>query len=311
METERLVNLGDQTSSENGGWIATYADLIVVSIITGIATLVIFVPYLNASILRLVFGYAIIWFVPGYTLLAALFPRKDDITNLERLVFSITLSILVVALVGLFLNYTQWGVVLEQVVASLVGFIGVCVAAAYVRRMQLSPRDRFYVRLNRQAAAESFGAGSFTSGRDAHLNKRLTIALVAVMIASMLVLTYVIVAPKEGAEYTEFYILNSEGTAEKYPSQLRLNVPSSVIVGIANHEQQDVQYDLRVQLSNGTQQSIIYSKHLALADNQKLEQLIELKPDRVGSDMELRFLLYRAGATAPYQECHLWVKVSP
>lgn len=311
METEKLANSSERTSSESSGRIATNADLIIVLIITGVVTLAIYVPYLNTSVLRFIFGYAIIFFIPGYALLAALFPRKTDINNLERIVFSTCLSLLAVALVGFFLNYTEWGVRLGPVAASLVGLIVVCVATGYVRRMQLSPPDRFSVRLNRRAVAESFGAAHFTSKRDERVNRWLTVALAAVVIVSTLSLTYIFAAPKEGERYTEFYILDSKGKAENYPSQLRLNIAAPVIIGVANNGQQDVQYDLRVQLSNGSQQSILYSQRLALANDQKWEQLIELKPDRVGNDMKLEFLLYRPSETVPYKELHLWVDVLP
>jgi uncharacterized membrane protein len=44
-------------------------------------------------------------FFPGYTLISALFPRKDSLSGVERLALSFGLSIAVVPLIGLILNY--------------------------------------------------------------------------------------------------------------------------------------------------------------------------------------------------------------
>ena len=46
----------------------------------------------------------ILWFLPGFFLLAALFPRKEQITSWERIAFSIPASMAVSSLVGLFLS---------------------------------------------------------------------------------------------------------------------------------------------------------------------------------------------------------------
>ncbi len=68
---------------------------------------------------RYVLGSLFVLYLPGYTLIEALFPRQGDLGALERLALSLGLSLAVVPLVGLLLNYTPWGIRLEPVVASL------------------------------------------------------------------------------------------------------------------------------------------------------------------------------------------------
>ena len=76
-------------------------------------------------------------FVPGYTLIAALFPKIGDLEGIERIALSFGLSIAVVPLMGLALNYTPWGIRLVPVVISVVTFTIAMAAAAYWRRMNL------------------------------------------------------------------------------------------------------------------------------------------------------------------------------
>lgn len=69
--------------------------------------------------LRYVVGILYVLFLPGYVLIEALYPKGDELTPLERLALSIGLSLALVPLVGLILNYTPFGIRLGPVVASL------------------------------------------------------------------------------------------------------------------------------------------------------------------------------------------------
>ncbi|MGC8935404.1 MAG: DUF1616 domain-containing protein [Thermoproteota archaeon] len=69
--------------------------------------------------LRYVLGSLFVLFLPGYSLIEALYPREEELSPLERLALSIGLSLALVPLVGLVLNYTPWGIRLVPVVSSL------------------------------------------------------------------------------------------------------------------------------------------------------------------------------------------------
>ena len=60
---------------------------------------------------------------------------------------------------------------------------------------------------------------------------------------------YVIVTPKEGEKFTEFYVLGSRGKAEEYPINLTLGKAGAVIKGIINHEYATVTYPLELKLN--------------------------------------------------------------
>lgn len=57
---------------------------------------------------RIILGFAFLVLHPGYAQLAALFPAKDSLSASERVALSLVLSLAVIPLVCLVLNYTPW-----------------------------------------------------------------------------------------------------------------------------------------------------------------------------------------------------------
>ncbi len=68
---------------------------------------------------RYIAGSVFVLFVPGYSLIEALYPKREELEPLERFALSIGLSLALVPLVGLVLNYTPWGIRLTPVTLSL------------------------------------------------------------------------------------------------------------------------------------------------------------------------------------------------
>ena len=71
-------------------------------------------------ILRWVLGSVFVLFIPGYVTVEALFPRGRELDSIERFALSVGLSLALVPLVGLALNYTPWGIRLNPIVVSLI-----------------------------------------------------------------------------------------------------------------------------------------------------------------------------------------------
>jgi|SRR5271163_291306 len=86
-----------------------------------------------AVYLRYAFGTVLILFLPGYSLIELLYPKKE-LDELTRFALSIGLSLAVVPLVGLVLNYTPFGVRLLPVAFSLSGLTLVFLVVALTRK---------------------------------------------------------------------------------------------------------------------------------------------------------------------------------
>jgi uncharacterized membrane protein len=82
--------------------------------------------------LRYVIGSLLILFIPGYVLVEALYPGEKDLLPLERLALSMGLSLAIVPLIGLILNYTPWGIRLDPIIISLsIYIISISILAVY------------------------------------------------------------------------------------------------------------------------------------------------------------------------------------
>jgi hypothetical protein len=88
--------------------------------------------YSITSPLRYVLGSIFTLYIPGYVLVEALYPYEKDLKPLERVALSIGLSLAIVPLIGLILNYTPYGIRLNPIIASLsIYTIALSLIAAY------------------------------------------------------------------------------------------------------------------------------------------------------------------------------------
>jgi uncharacterized membrane protein len=274
------------------------------AVLLALATLVFTLTPLADLPLRIPLGLAMVLFVPGYSLIAALFPRKSDLDGIERTALSFGLSIAVVPLIGLALNYTPWGIRLTPVVISLAIFTVLMAAAAYLRRSNLPEEERFSVEFKKNMASLK---SELMADDKSKMDRALTIILVITIIISISALIYVIVTPKQGEKFTEFYILGPGGKAYDYPTQVLPGNNSMVIVGVVNHEYSPINYTMSMVLTNET----ILNEDMTLEHNQTWEKPVSYRLNKTGDFQKLEFLLYKEGNfTAPYRDLHLWVNVS-
>jgi uncharacterized membrane protein len=113
-----------------------------VDLVAVVAASLILVPlaiFWGGSAVSLVLGLIFALFSPGYSLVAAVFPKRDDLDVAQRLALSFGLSIVVVPLAGVFFNYTRWGISLYSMLLSLLAFIIAASAVAWYRRRRLPP----------------------------------------------------------------------------------------------------------------------------------------------------------------------------
>jgi hypothetical protein len=88
-----------------------------------------------ALYLRYAFGSVLVLFLPGYSLIEALYPKRE-LDELTRFALSIGLSLALVPLVGLVLNYTPFGIRLIPVTISIAGLTLVLLVYSLFRKHQ-------------------------------------------------------------------------------------------------------------------------------------------------------------------------------
>ena len=253
--------------------------------------------------------------------------RSGGIDGIERLALSFGLSIAVVPLIGLALNYTPWGIRLDPIVISLVLFTLVMAAIAHYRRALLPEEERLFIPVREmfeEARGELFG------GDQSPLDRALSVILIIAIVAAVATTIFVIVVPKEGEKFTEFYILGEEGMAADYPTRFFAGSPQHLTIGIGNHEYRDIRYWVETWAMNqewveATNSSVIHSMALLdrfevpVADNTTEEILYNFS---IADQNVNRLQLLLFNATPPtdvvqgsdrinssYRDLHLWVDV--
>ncbi len=275
---------------------------IIVIFVISAGLFILFAPP-NAAIVRAMLGIPIVLFLPGYALIASLFPGKNDLDGIERFALSFGFSIAIVPLIGLGLNFTTFGIRLIPVLLSISFFTLAMCLIAYFRRGKLPEEERFKVPFSYTYHFLKAEMPDSKSG----VNKTLMIILILSVAILIIVLTYVAVTPRQEEKFTEFYILGDKGKAENYPTQLKAGMNSSVTVGVVNHEHIPTNYTLDILLENGS----LSITRIYLEYNSTWEEKVFFTPKKIGDNLKLDFLLYKENSlTVPYRDLHLWVNVT-
>jgi uncharacterized membrane protein len=307
-------------------------ELLVIVILTLALFVVIqFAPDIVA--MRIVLGLPFILFFPGYTLMAAFFPKKSDLAIIDRLFSSLGLSIAVVITVGLVLNYI-WNIQLNSLLLSLTSFIVVMSAIAWHRRRGITAKERSSLSINLSMNKQ----WNFSKP-----DRILSIILVLVVIGIIGLGGYLIANPRIGERYSEFYILGAKGEADLYPRTIVLDnngnvsrveyshvlkqgvVPpggicpeckvvevadnaARIIVGITNREQETMSYVVEVTFGGMLYEDI---GPVELVSGENWEEEVGLVPKERGENQKIEFKLFKIRELGTEDEKHtllsLWL----
>ena len=240
------------------------ADLIIVVmwLLASVAT--IYLPFLNATPLRYVLTIPVVLFIPGYCLVAALFPKEGGIDLFERIALSFGLSIAIVPLIGLGLNFTPWGIRLDPIVISLIVFTLSSILVAYYRRVQLPFEERF--KLPYHSIGRRIRQGVLTIG-ESKIDRFISVGLILSIFIAVLIASYVIVFPKEGERFSEFYLLGEKRMADDYPNQIITGSNYPIYIGVGNHEYHNITYTVE-----------IWTTHLEFDNETNMSHIILMDP---------------------------------
>ena len=302
-------------------------DLVVVTVATGVTVglAVYYGEQGGPAALRIPLGFLFIFFVPGYALVSALFPRdvafENHATNgllptpLERIVLSVGLSLTLVPLVGLGLTLVSQPLGPRSILLSLGAVTLAGVAIAAIRRFRTLPHERFHVTPVR-ALSLTF---QYSTANAVNL---LLVFAIALTVAGIGV---AVVDSGDGDSYTELFILGEDEDGELgvdgLPAEISTEEPEPLHVTVTNHEHDTVEYTVVVLLQeldeNG---NVVESDELErfgfeLTHGDQIVHEHEVEPTKTGDDLRLTYLLYaNGGHESPtlenaYRSVHLPVDV--
>ena len=269
-------------------------------VIIAITLLLFPVVRFSSGVTTIVLGLILVLFSPGYALLSAVFPRQSQLGGIERVGLSLGLSIAIVPLIGLIMHYTNIGLSLYPCLILITIFILANSVVYWYRQRLLSPSERLGITIS--LAWINYRA----LGK---IDKILYIGLLAVVLASFGILGYLIASPQQGEKFTEFYILNTEGNSENYPKRITQGEPVELMVGIINHEYEEISYRISIRVS-GTEYKEIKTE--PLTHEQKWEDVVSFIPQILDKTGKVEFWLYKNDESNPYFEepLHLYIDVA-
>jgi uncharacterized membrane protein len=282
--------------------------------------IILFIP--NTGI-RAILGLPFILFTPGYALITALFPRRSSIDTIERIALSIGLSFAVVALLGLALNYTSWGITLWSSIIASGGFVVIMTVIAEIRRRSFSPEERFSVNID--LSKISLGENTFS--------RVLSIILIITILGTVGTLIYTVSNPKVGEKFTEFYIIGLNGQAADYPQNFTMSdgVVKSVdygdgniikedrarmTIGIINRQQEQMTYQIQLYINDELieiyhNSSLVDSiDSITLQNDEEYETEIGFAPVAPGDNQRVDIVLLVNGEPYFDDPLHIWINVS-
>jgi len=274
-------------------------DLIILLLLTDLSMVFVLVPPFNETYLRIILALLILLFIPGYALVSAIFPKRGDLSGLERLTLSIGLSIAITVFNGFALSITPWQFRPMPIIISLSLITAFFTTIAAITRRFAPATDRFSVDFSdvTKLISELKKKEELSD-----IERALVLVLASsIIIASSMFIYASLTFPYE--RFTALYILGEGVKAENYPHTLYVLEPNPTIVSVENYERSPVNYTLQIRL-NGYP---LKEQRIFLNHEEKWRSKIDIVPKHLGKRMKLEFVLFKEGSTIPYRSVHLWV----
>jgi len=271
-------------------------DLIAISLLIMALICVIFL--FSVPWLRIILGFLFVVFIPGYSLLAVIFPRRNEISLTTRLALSIGLSIVLSILVGLILAFSPAGISLHSFLFAIAAFVLVLAGLAwYMRHKTGSTRQGSFsfhltpARLVRLCRGEKKGYVF------------LYCLLLTLILLSSAYMGYWLARPAETSPFTEFYVLGVNGQADDYPVHLSPGEKGEILVNIINRENQPMNYRLELYVNGEKQKELL---PIPLAPGEKWQKYVEFDVAEGPLTQKVEFRLFREGDING-DERYLWI----
>lgn len=262
-------------------------------------TAIILIAVINylPGLVRIILGFPFVLFIPGFTLMLALFPKRNQVQDIERIVLSFAMSIAVVPLIGLGLNFSPWGITLTSSLYALAAFIIIMSVIGWIRIYRLQD-DEIY-EIEWPSVSWQFGKSAWDT--------ILSVILVICILGAMGIIVHFASIPRMADNFTEFYLLGEQGIVADYPRDLTLGEEGKLKVGIVNHENKNLSYRVNIKI-NG--EEITNGDKITLNDKERWEGAVNLAPQKGGDNQKVEFFLLKGEETVPSLDpLNLWINV--
>lgn len=135
--------------------------------------------------------------------------------------------------------------------------------------------------------------------------------LFKVMLISSLVLAaagcfYILSIVGTGEEFTEFYLLGPDEIFQNNPVRVRVNEHIRFLLGIVNHENSGITYNIEMKVSGESWQK---ADLLYIDKGEKREINMDYQPVESAKNCKIEFILSKDAAREPYRQLYLWLDI--
>jgi len=239
-------------------------------------------------LMRLPIGLIAALLLPGYSLQAALLRGGGGLGIVEQIALGFGMSLAIIAIVTLGLNYTPWGVSPMPLVLVLTAWTCLATAVACWQRLRSPASGR----------AESYGT---PHGAPGAIWAALVVGTVTLLVVAVSIAFTVLASPPR---LTEFFVLGRPGLAEGYPSEAQPGVPLTVTVGITNREDAVTKYRVTLEADTGL---VVATEPVELAPGETWYGPVTFALPRPDKNQEIRILLHKDDAVNAYRQLSLWL----
>jgi len=279
-----------------------FGDLLIVIAIVVIIGLLL--KYQSPPAIRFFMSVIFIFYCPGYTLLAALYPDNRGISNLQRFFASIGSSLVVTSLLLLSIAYTL-GIRITTIYITISLFLVLMSGIAFLRRRKLKESSIY----------KPFGSlmtNPLTYLREnSHKKKLDTIIIITTIILILFSAGHLLwVTRGIHPQYSELFLLGKGQMAAAYPENAK---PGDVIhftVGVIHHGKQAGQYLLTSQL-NGEKPNPENTQTFFLDPEEEKKIDISIKLRDIEAIQKVSFSLYTIPQHELRRELHFWINTYP
>jgi uncharacterized membrane protein len=290
--------------------------------------------------LRAILAMPLLLFVPGYALVAAIYPKctdsdrgdflyPEEITDtdtglhvIERMLLSVGMSVAVLPILGVVIWATVGGISTDIVLFGVSTFTLGAIAVAVFRRTNLAAAEQFRISPSRGIRRfRSWIVGPST------WKTVVNVLLVGAIVLSVATLTFAFVVPVTGESYTSAILVteqDGEFVTDNYPTNFTAGEPETLTLILSNHEGRTTNYTIvttveRVNRSGGditiVAQSELDRSTMRLASDETVREQYTLAPELTGENLRLSYYVYKGQAPASpnddsaYRDLHLWITV--
>jgi uncharacterized membrane protein len=266
----------------------------------------------QGGVFRVALGFLFVVFMPGYSILSALYRPFREHGPIERVALAGAASLAISALSGLALDRLAISVRAEAFALWMSAAIALFAVTGVVRR-ELEGRSVPTATTRADDTAEDGSASSrpeqagFAGGAMA--------AVLCLIAATALGLGFVahslVLVPPPAAGSVSLYVVDPSGRAHDYPHSVVRGAEVKLELGIAYHGGPPQEFELKGPDGNRTR--------LHLKPGESWKRVMSLNIDHLGGTraqgqdaqdmLGLRWELYQAGADTPLRVVQVWVRI--